>query len=50
MRFTLSVKILPGSCYAWHLGLAAQFSFGTDFAGDAGYFSSKASLTDPPSC
>ena len=35
MTFTLSVKIFPGSSHAGHLGLSAEFSFGTDFAGHA---------------
>src|SRR5207249_7139419 len=29
-------EVFPGSGYALHFGLAAEFSFGTDFAGDAG--------------
>ena len=41
MRFTLSVQIVPGTGSAGHLSLAAEFSFGTDFAGDAGYFRSE---------
>src|SRR5439155_392083 len=34
-------QVFPGSGYALHFGLAAEFSFGTDFAGDAGDFGSK---------
>ncbi len=31
-------KILPGAGHAMHVGLAAEFAFGTDFAGYAGDF------------
>src|SRR5439155_218434 len=34
-------EVFPGSGYALHFGLAAEFSFGTDFAGDTGDFGSK---------
>src|SRR5437870_2920540 len=34
-------QVFPGSGYALDFGLAAEFSFGTDFAGDAGDFGSK---------
>src|SRR5690606_37792123 len=31
-------EVLPGSGDAFHPGLAAEFSLGADFAGDAGHF------------
>ena len=31
-------QILPGAADAFHIGLAAEFSFGTDFAGHARHF------------
>src|SRR5207244_2038676 len=31
-------KVFPGSADSLHLRLAAELSFGTNFAGDAGYF------------
>src|SRR6266566_1901744 len=34
-------EVFPGSGYALHFGLAAEFSFGTDFAGDTGDFGGK---------
>src|SRR5207247_5945211 len=33
--------VFPGTGHALHFGLAAEFSFGTDFAGDAGDFGSE---------
>src|SRR5206468_4131287 len=34
-------EVFPGSGYALHVGLAAEFSFGTDFAGGTGDFGGK---------
>ena len=34
-------EILPGAGHAFHFGLAAQFPFGADFAGDAGDFAGE---------
>ena len=42
MKFTLSVKILPGAADAGHLRLAAQLAFGADFARHARHFAGEA--------
>src|SRR5207247_2364321 len=34
-------QVFPGTGHAAHFGLAAEFSFGSDFTGDAGDFGSK---------
>ena len=43
-------EILPGSGDALHLGLPAELSFGTDFAGHTGDFGGECRSADPPSC
>ena len=41
MKFTESVKILPGAAHALHFGLAAQTAFRAHFAGHARHFRSE---------
>ena len=38
MKFTLSVRSFQVPATPFHLGLAAQFAFGADFAGHARHF------------
>ncbi len=43
MKFTLSVRVFPGAGNAFDASLPTEFSFGTDFAGDAGHFRGEGS-------
>ena len=43
-------QVLPRSGDASHFGLAAEFSFGADFAGHARHFRGEARKAGPPSC
>ena len=43
MEFTLSVRSFQVPRHAAHFGLAAEFAFGADLAGDARHFRGEAS-------
>ena len=47
MKFTLSVKIFPGTGDAPHIGLPAEFPFGSHFTSHASHFGcERAELVD----